>query len=431
MSDNRKIYRVGELTRLIKTALEKTFGEVWVQGEVSNVRRPSSGHIYFTIKDESAQISAVMFRGSQGRLKAPLTDGALVVAFGLISVYERSGAYQIVVRELEEAGKGSLHAAFEALKKKLQAEGLFAVERKKPLPLLPRHIGIVTSPTGAAIRDILKVLAGRFPNLHVMLAPVKVQGEGAAAEIAAAIEMLNRLGKADVMIVGRGGGSLEDLWAFNEEIVARAIAASKIPVISAVGHETDFTISDFVADLRAPTPSAAAERVVACKETLERQVTEMRRRLARAVQESVFSARHRLMVAAGSRVFAEPRDMVRQYARRMGEIWLRIRHSTQDALRETQQRVDDAGQRRVNALDRSVEAGRQDIKRLIAQLRALSPVSVLVRGYSITRGEDGRILRDASQVRAGQRVRTRLAAGEFESEVVETAAGSGRKEVRQ
>ncbi len=431
MNQARKIYLVGDLTRLIKGQLERTFGEVWVQGEVSNVRRPASGHIYFTIKDESAQISAVMFRGNQGRLKAPLADGTLVVAFGLISVYERSGAYQIVVRELEEAGKGSLHAAFEALKKKLEAEGLFARERKKPLPLLPRHIGIVTSSTGAAIRDILKVLSGRFPNLHVVLAPVKVQGEGAAAEIAAAIGLLNRVGGIDVMIVGRGGGSLEDLWAFNEEIVARAIAASGVPVISAVGHETDFTISDFVADHRAPTPSAAAERVVASKEVLEGQVDDMRRRLARALKESALSARHRLAVAAGSRVFTEPRDMVRQYAQRVGETWLKMRHSARDILRETQQRVDDASQRGGNVLARRVETCRQDTKRLVVQLRALNPSAVLTRGYSITRDDSGRILRGVSGLRAGQLVRTRLAEGEFESEVKKTTADTGGKEVRK
>ena len=278
MSAERRVLTVTELTRLIKAALESEVGTVWVEGEVSNLRQPSSGHLYFTVKDANAQITAVLFRGDQQRLKFKPRDGLQVRVYGEISVYERSGNYQIIVRVLEEAGKGALQAKFEELKEKLQKEGLFDPARKKAIPLLPRHVGVVTSPTGAAIHDILNVISRRFPNLHLVLAPVKVQGEGAAREIAAAIEFLNRRGGFDVLIVGRGGGSLEDLWCFNEEIVARAIAASRIPVISAVGHEIDFTISDFVADLRAATPSAAAELVVGRKDAFEGTLDELTRR---------------------------------------------------------------------------------------------------------------------------------------------------------
>ncbi|OGV74134.1 MAG: exodeoxyribonuclease VII large subunit, partial [Lentisphaerae bacterium RIFOXYA12_FULL_60_10] len=257
-----KALTVTELTRRIRAALEQGIGPVVVEGEVSNVRRPSSGHCYFTLKDETAQIAAVLFRGVLETLRIVPKDGLQVRVRGELTVYEKNGNYQILVRHLEETGRGSLQARFEQLKSRLQQEGLFDAARKRPLPVLPRHIGIVTSPTGAAIRDILQVLSRRFPNLHVLVAPVRVQGDGAAEAIAAAIDRLNQRADLDVLIIGRGGGSLEDLWAFNEEVVARAVFRSRLPVISAVGHEIDFTISDFVADVRAPTPSAAAEIVV-------------------------------------------------------------------------------------------------------------------------------------------------------------------------
>jgi exodeoxyribonuclease VII large subunit len=258
-SERLKVYQVSELTRALKALIESSIGSVWIEGEISNLRRPPSGHLYFTVKDATAQISAVLFKGNQRGLTFIPRDGLLVRVQGDVTVYEHGGNYQVIVRQMRESGAGALQARFEALKARLQAEGLFDPSRKKPLPLLPRRVGIVTSPTGAVIRDILNVLGRRFPNLHLMLVPVRVQGAGAAEEVAAAIDLLNERGEVDVMIVGRGGGSMEDLWCFNEEVVARAIARSRIPVISAVGHETDFTISDFVADVRAPTPSAAAE----------------------------------------------------------------------------------------------------------------------------------------------------------------------------
>ena len=426
----RKIYRVAELTRLVKNTLESTFGEVWIEGEVSNVRCPSSGHYYFTIKDDTAQISAVMFRGNQRALRFKLKDGLMVQAFGQISVYERSGNYQIIVRQMEESGKGSLQAAFEKLKKKLGEEGLFAEERKRPLPMLSQHIGVVTSPTGAAIRDILKVMSRRFPNLHVVLAPVRVQGESAAGEIAAAIKMLNARGGLDVMIVGRGGGSIEDLWCFNEEIVARAIADSCIPVISAVGHEIDFTISDFVADLRAPTPSAAAERVVGKKEILEQRLSDMRLRQVRSLRECLAGARNRLLAVSRSYVFAQPRDIVRSHRQHVGELALRIRHASTDKLHESVQRLDDANLRVLHAMQSATQRGEQDVKRLGAQLRALNPRAVLVRGFSITMDAKQRVLRSPKELRQGEHVRTVLAEGEFESEVV-TEGGEMRKQVTE
>ena len=414
---NRKIFSVGELTRLIKSTLEGTFGAVWVEGEISNLRRPSSGHYYFTIKDETAQISAVLFRGSQIGLKFQPKDGIKVRAFGQISVYEKSGNYQIIVRQMEEGGKGSLQAQFEALKEKLQKEGLFDVARKRPIPMLPQLVGIVTSPTGAAIRDILNILTRRFPNIHILLAPVKVQGDGAAEEIAAAIDLLNARGGLDVLIVGRGGGSLEDLWAFNEEVVARAIVRSGIPVISAVGHEIDFTISDFVADLRAPTPSAAAELVVGQKDAFEEMLGQISRRLVKSLEESVLRIRNRLTVAGGSYVFREPANVVRNHRQKIESLMVRVQHEVDGRIKETQQMLDDFSLKMIHEIKLKKQSSVQDIRRLEMQLKALNPLAVLNRGYSITRDKDGEIVRSAGAVKTGQRMFTRLAKGTIESEV--------------
>jgi len=417
-TSNRKVLGVTEITRLIKTILEGEIGEVWVEGEMSNLRQPSSGHCYFTLKDETAQIRAVLFRGNQVGMKFRLKDGLLVRVFGEVSVYERSGDYQVIVRQIEEGGKGALQAKFEALKEKLLKEGLFDESRKKAIPLLPRHIGVVTSPTGAAIKDILKVISRRFSNLHVVIAPVKVQGDGAAEEIAAAIDLMNELGGFDVLIVGRGGGSLEDLWAFNEEIVARAIARSGIPVISAVGHEIDFTISDFVADLRAPTPSAAAEMVVGRKDAFERQFDETRRRIVRAMRESLLRARHSLQSAAGSYVFREPRNLVRQYLQTLDNLGMRMRHELQGGLGTGRQRLDDIGSRMRHRMLVSGQSWRMQIGKFEAQLKALNPLAVLGRGYSVTSDENGRIVRRVADLRTGQKLSTRVEEGTFESEVI-------------
>jgi exodeoxyribonuclease VII large subunit len=417
MAEERKVYTVSELTRRIKAALESAIGEVWIEGEVSNLSRPVSGHLYFTLKDESAQIAAVMFRGNQRALSFQLSDGQKVRVWGEITVYERGGKYQILVRRIEEAGKGALQARFEALKKKLGDEGLFATERKRPLPMLPRHVGVVTSETGAAIRDILKVITRRFPNLHVLLAPVKVQGEGAAEEIAAAVDLLNRRGGLDVLIVGRGGGSVEDLWCFNEETVARAIARSRIPVISAVGHEVDFTISDFVADVRAPTPSAAAEMLVQTKEAFEGRLSEAFRLLCRATSESLLRARTRLLRAEGNPVFQEPRGAVRHYVQRIDGLRVRALHAARGLARTGQQRLDEGALRLTHALRIERQERTQRLQRLQTHLRALSPLEVLQRGYSVTCDESGTTVLDAAAVRAGQRLVTRLRRGRVESEV--------------
>ena len=430
--DGRKIYRVGEITRLIRVALENEFGSVWIEGEISNLRRPSSGHLYFTLKDESAQIAAVFFKGAQRGLAFALKDGVKVRMFGEISVYEASGQYQVIVRKVEEAGKGSLQEAFEALKKKLAAEGLFDASRKKPLPVLPRHVGIVTSPTGAAIHDILSVLSRRFPNLHIVIAPVKVQGGEAAGEIAAAIDLFNERGGIDVMIVGRGGGSLEDLWCFNEEVVARAIARSRIPVISAVGHEIDFTISDFVADLRAPTPSAAAELMVGRKAAFEEQLQQVGARLVRCLRERALELRNRVTAAGRSYVFREPRNLVRQFVQHIDALRASLLTGLEGAARERRVRLDSLGLRLAHGVELKTGALRQDVRRIASQLRALSPLAVLDRGFSITRLKGGAIIRDAADVGAGAVLQTQVARGVLESKVISKESGGkhGREEKR-
>jgi exodeoxyribonuclease VII large subunit len=423
METDRRTYTVTEITRLIKSTLEGEFGTVWLEGEISNVRRPTSGHCYFTIKDESAQISAVLFRGDQRRLTCRPKDGIQVRVRGEITVYERGGNYQIIVRSMEEGGKGVLQARFEALKEKLQKEGLFAEERKRPIPILPRHVGVVTSRTGAAIRDILNVVSRRFPNLHLLIAPVKVQGEGAAAEIAEAIDDLNRRGGLDVMIVGRGGGSLEDLWCFNEEDVARAISRSRIPVISAVGHEIDFTISDLAADVRAPTPSAAAELVVGRKDDFVERIDALRAGLIRSLRECLLRAKNRLLAAERSYVFREPRNLVGQYLQRLDGLELRMAHEVQGRLRLGRQRLDEIELRMRHRSEMRHRVCLERLRRLESQVKALSPLSVLARGYSVTTDTDGNAIRSAAQVTVGQRVVTRVESGSLESQVTETYDG--------
>lgn len=418
-----KVYRVAELTRLIKTILEDEVGEIWVEGEVSNFRQPVSGHWYFTLKDDSAQLALVMFRGNQRGIRFQPKDGMLLRANGQVSVYEKSGQYQMIVRALEAAGQGALQAAFEALKRKLEAEGLFDPGRKKPLPRLPRHIGIVTSPTGAAIRDILNILTRRFYNLHVVVAPVRVQGAGAAEEIAAALDDFNRRGDMDVLVVCRGGGSLEDLWCFNEEVVARAIARSAIPVISAVGHEIDFTISDFVADLRAPTPSAAAELVISRKADFEIQLQEYSRRLGRALHQQVADLKYRFLAAGRSYVFREPLHLVRRILERIERLRAKMQSQAESNLRQAQQRVDELNGRLARQMQSWRHLQALALARLETQLKGINPLVVLERGYSITFRPDGRVIKAASQTRPGDRLITRVASGTLESEVLKTDNG--------
>ena len=394
----RKIYRIAEITREIKVLLEGRFPGVWVEGEVSNVRRPGSGHLYFTLKDEESQLQAVLYRSQAVRTRFELKDGLQVVAFGDISVYEKGGRYQLTVSEIEPRGVGALQLAFEQMKARLREEGLFDPARKRPIPLLPRSIGIVTSPSGAAIRDILSVIERRFANVRILISPVRVQGETAAAEIAAAIDGLNRRADVDVIIVTRGGGSLEDLWAFNEEPVARAIARSRIPVISAVGHEIDFTIADFVADLRAPTPSAAAELVVAKKSELQEKLAALSSRILASARAMVAELRRRLIVCAQSYVLQAPENVVRQYQQLLDELEGRLGRSFRHRL----------------------ELGRAGLSSIAGKLESLSPVAILSRGYSVVfRDRDGAVVSGSSQVRPGDAVRLKLARGGFTASVNE------------
>jgi exodeoxyribonuclease VII large subunit len=432
----RKIYTVSEISLEIKGLLEQKFPDVWVTGEVSNYRAAASGHLYFTLKDASAQLRAVCFRNQARYLKFKPQDGISVIARGHLSVYEARGEYQLYVDFLEPAGLGALQLAFEQLKAKLAAEGLFDAARKKPLPVLPRAIGIVTSPSGAAIRDILRVLRRRFRNMNVLLYPAKVQGEGAAEEIAEGIEYFNRHRVVDVMIVGRGGGSLEDLWAFNEESVARAIVASEIPVISAVGHETDFTIADFVADLRAPTPSAAAELVVHRKQDFVADLRDRARRMTHIIRLQLSEARGRLTELRMHRVFqtlaarlaeraqrvddcvADMQRLIREKLAGSRQAWLAasagvVRYDFRRLLGLKRAQLDERATKVETQFREYLTERRNRLIQVEALLRERSPLTVLNRGYSITRDAAGRIVRDAGQVAVGDDVSIRLARGQL------------------
>lgn len=437
------ILSVGQLTQKIRALLEEGIGEIWVEGEISNHRLHSSGHQYFTLKDERAQIQCVLFRGAGAKLGVPLRDGQQVQVFGEVTVYEQRGNYQIIVRLVQPKGLGALQARFEALKRKLDAEGLFDQSAKQPLPRFPRVVALVTSPTGAAIRDMLNILTRRAPWLRILVFPVRVQGQGGETEIARAIGLLNRaeeigLPVPDTIVVGRGGGSLEDLWNFNEEIVARAIYDSTIPIISAVGHEIDFTIADFVADLRAPTPSAAAE-------LLAPEITELRRHFD-ALQKSM-SARISAQLEQQARVIeltgkgalrSEPERQLRDAEQSIDDAENRFDDCVQSYLRDLTERLAD----RQRTLERwrpsevLAEAGhRLDMLQhrmgnLSAQrlthaaeklegieklIHSLGPDSVLQRGFSLTLDANGRAIADAAKIKSGDRVRTKLAHGEFAS----------------
>ncbi len=439
------VLTVTELTRRIKALLEDHFPGVWVSGEISNLRQPASGHCYFTLKDAGAQLNAVLFRGDAQRVGFPLKDGLAVVAFGDISVYEKSGQYQIIVRQLQPKGLGALQQAFEELKRKLQAEGLFDAARKKPLPLLPQRIGLVTSPTGAAIRDFLNIIGRRYPNVHILIHPVRVQGDGAAAEIAAAIDDFNARDLVDVIIVARGGGSLEDLWAFNEEIVARALARSRLPTISAVGHEIDFTISDFVADLRAPTPSAAAELVAKAKQEFETQLADYRRRLDKDLRLRLADLRQRLLELSTHTVFRQPAELICQYQQQGDDLAHRLRLAADTALRQRRAALDalagklpllspqarlargrdqlTACQRRLTTVvTQRLQTATHRLATARAKLDLLSPQATLARGYSITRLPDGRLVKSTAAVQPGDTISTLVADGQFESVVAPSRA---------
>lgn len=416
MNDNRKIYSVAELNRAARFTLENGIGEVWVEGEISRMVRQASGHWYFTLKDEAAAVSCAMFKQNNSTVLFAPKDGLKVRVLGQASLYEPRGSYQLIVRKMEEAGKGSLQEQFEKLKAMLAAEGLFDPARKKALPLLPRKIGVVTSPTGAAVRDIINVLTRRFPNLGILLAPVTVQGDGAAKSIAAAIDYFNTRNDIDLMIVGRGGGSMEDLWAFNEEIVARAIAASEIPVISAVGHEIDFTISDFVADVRAPTPSAAAELAVPVKAELETRIARLAARLGGSLQNRALVLRER--IPGFRQAMAQAlRATLRQRQQRVDEAALRLTHELKNSVSVQRQRLPGLQQTMRHRLESAVAERKQNLRRLDVQLRALSPLAVLDRGYSLTETAGGTVVRDISMLAEGDLLKTRFAKGTVLSEV--------------
>ena len=440
-----KPFTVTEITQRIKSLLEGSVGTVQITGELSNIRPASAnGHLYFTIKDAGAQIGAVMFAGNLRTVSFKPENGVKVDATGEISVYAQRGVYQIVVRKMTPVGQGDLMARFEEMKRKLQAEGLFDEAHKRPLPYLPRHIGIVTAPTGAAIRDMVTVLSRRFPNLDILIAPAKVQGVGAAEEIARGIRDLNEVGdpngnllpdlpRREVIIVGRGGGSLEDLWSFNEEIVGRAVYNSSIPIISAVGHEIDFTICDFAADKRAPTPSAAAEIVVRQKSDLLGGIEVLADQLAKALDRIVIDRRTRLAAAKNHRVFAEPSHAVEHYSQHIDFLASRAASSLDEHLTDLRQRFADArsaleiqrsrrlpelktilatlSDRATRALEKALEARKREIDAVSRQLNALSPVAVLERGYSITLLDNGKALRDPAEAPSGTRLKTLLAAG--------------------
>jgi exodeoxyribonuclease VII large subunit len=419
MEETRKIYSVAELNRAARFTLENGIGEVWVEGEISRLTRQASGHWYFTLKDEAAAVSCAMFKQNNAAATFEPKDGLNVRVLAQASLYEPRGSYQLIIRKMEEAGKGSLQEQFEKLKAKLAAEGLFDASRKKPLPLLPQKIGVVTSPTGAAIRDIINVLTRRFPNIGILIAPVTVQGEGAAEKIAAAIDYLNTRDDIDLMIVGRGGGSIEDLWAFNEEVVARAISASRIPVISAVGHEIDFTISDFVADVRAPTPSAAAELAVPVKAELEGQIVRLAARLGGSLQNQVHILRERIPGFRQMMIHALI-DGLRLRQQKVDEASRTLAEYLKNAVAVQKQRLPRLQQTMAHRMESAVAERKQNLRRLESQLRVLSPLAVLDRGYSLTQTENGAVVRDIAQIKTGGMVRTRLAKGTFISEVKTT-----------
>jgi len=440
LQPERRSFTVSELTARIRDLLTKNFTEICVEGEISNCRPAQSGHLYCTLKDDKAQVRCVWFKQQMRGVKFRPEDGLKVSVRGSISVYEARGEYQIYVESMEPVGRGALQLAFEQLKKQLQAEGLFDARHKKALPLLPSRIGLITSPTGAAVRDVVRILRRRFPNVHLTLFPVRVQGEGSALEISKAIKFFNVGEIVDVLIVGRGGGSMEDLWAFNEEIVARAIFESKIPVISGVGHETDFTIADFVADLRASTPSAAAELVVQTRKQFDEHLTRVVNTLTEQIRYRILVRSRRVHELAGRRGFRRPLDLLRQQRQRADELTSRVALGLKARLEHSSKRFSRAQLRifsfdfrvKISALrlqldkraaelavraERLLQKKRERLERLSLQLQERGPLKALERGYAIARDAAGNVLRSAGQVAIGNAVSIRLQQGSLETEV--------------
>ncbi|MEE9234505.1 MAG: exodeoxyribonuclease VII large subunit [Candidatus Acidoferrales bacterium] len=423
----RKVWTVSELTAQVRDLLERAFRELWVQGEVSNFRVSPYGHYYFTLKDNAAQLRCFVNRKDTRFLRLRPEDGLEVTLRGSLSVYEQRGEYQIVVNYLEPVGLGALQLAFDQLKARLQAEGFFAAARKKPLPMLPQRIGLVTSPRGAAIADIIRILRRRYENLHLLLYPVRVQGEGAAEEIVEALRYFNRAKTVEVIILARGGGSLEDLWAFNEEVVARAMAASKIPILTGVGHETDFTIADFVADLRAPTPSAAAELVIKSKEEMKERLRGLETKLAQQARYRVLHARQRLTQLLAARGWRRLEGIVRERAQYADELASHLRQALRELVVEARQQWAVAAAHLASFhLRGAVERERLRLRALAGQLNQLSPMNVLERGYAIVFDDQGKIVKSAAAVRVGDPLAIQLARGRLHAEVKKKEKGEGR-----
>lgn len=446
----RRVWPVRELVGQVRKLIEEQFGDVWVEGEISNFRPAPSGHLYFTLKDADAQLPVVLFRRQAILLRFRAEDGLHVLVRGRVSVYDQRGQMQLVAETMEPVGSGSLQLAFEQLKEKLKAEGLFEAERKRPLPAFPRTVGIITSPTGAVIRDFLNIVGRRHSGLNVLLYPASVQGDSAPAEVEAGLDYLNASGLVDVIVVARGGGSLEDLAAFNSERVARAIAASKLPVVSAIGHETDFTIADFVADLRAPTPSAAAELITEAQHDIAERLANQSARLARAAHFQLLTAQQRLNRVPVSRAEARMATILHRLEQRLDDDSQGLEEALDGSLRRLQRQVDDlgaavlrhdprqrlaharqhfaAGGTRIDrAMERLLHEEKTRLHALDAQLHSLSPLAVLERGYALVLDEQGALVRSAQRVIAGERVFTRLSDGTFASRVETTTAVDQKK----
>ena len=443
MHPTTKVYSVHEITQIFRDLLESEprLQDLWIEGEISNLARPSSGHIYFTIKDEESQIRCAVFRSAASRLKFSLKNGDAVRVHGKLSIYDLRSEYQIIGDWVEPAGVGALQLAFERLKEKLAAEGLFDAARKKPLPRFPEKIGIITSATGAAIRDMLRMLQKRYPVVDVLLFPTLVQGEDAAGEIAHAIASMNRLSNVDLLIVGRGGGAIEDLWAFNEEIVARAIFASRIPIVSAVGHETDFTIADFVSDHRAPTPSAAIELIVPDGQELRQRIADFESHLKRHIAVRIESAHARLLAARNRISPVRQVDRLNRQQQMIDQLELRSQRAISQQLGHSRQQIDTLNTKLLhlnplsqiqslrNRLDQLTQSHQMHIRQHVfakkqtwqmasTRLNSLSPLGTLARGYSVCKDLGGKTLTDASTVSAGEEVEVQLLRGWLACEIL-------------
>lgn len=446
----RRVWPVRELVEQIRSMVERHYLDIWVEGEISNCRPAPSGHLYFTLKDAEAQLPVVLFRRQALLLRFRPEDGLHVLVRGRVSVYEQRGQLQLVGEAMEPVGAGSLQLAFEQLKEKLKGEGLFDAERKQALPAFPRAVGIITSPTGAVVRDFLNVVSRRHFGLNVLVYPAAVQGDGAAAEIEEALTLLDASGLVDVIVVARGGGSLEDLAPFNSERVARAIAAAQLPVVSAVGHETDFTIADFVADLRAPTPSAAAELITEAQHKVQDRVAHFSERLERGARFQLLRARQRMDSLHAERAEWRMTGHLQRLNQQLDELAFRgesvvlgqlrerrrhaealgakvLRHDPRQEVGRTRERVMQVRVRLERSIEHTLRTEEARLKAVDGRLRALSPLAVLDRGYALVQGRDGTVIRSAAQLAQGDRVTARLGEGSFVSRVEETSAAARKK----